>query len=191
MNPLTLIVVLATGDVAFQPGISAEDIGSEGRVPVLESASLDPGNLFLDFSIVSMPGATVGVGWDFYVTDTMTVSLEGELGYWQVDQDEVTKTWWAHDPHGKKNHERDRFSFGTDDDIATFMVKATVWQSLVTDDHLGWQVYGMLGVGGGDGMLWEFGGGVGYRWGDLTAYGGPLLFDGDEFGIELGLKWNW
>ena len=193
METVVLIALMALarpGDVAFQPGISAEDVGSEGRVPVLETEEeQEVGPLFINFSLASLPGATVALGWDFHVTDTTTISVEGELGYWQVDDDEVTKTFWTHDNHGKKHHDRSAFHFDSDNDIAAFMVKATVWQSVVTDDHLGWQVYAMLGVGGGDGMLWEGGLGGGYRWGDVLAWGGLIVFDGDA-GVQLGFKLN-
>jgi hypothetical protein len=155
------------------------------------SDAVDPKSLFLDFSFLAgVPGATAGIGWDFHVSDTTTISVEGEYSYWTVDEPEVLSTFRVHEADGEQDVLFSIFAFDSDNGVNVFMLKVGVDQSLVEANHNGFGVYANLGVGGGEGTVWQVSGGLRIRWGNVMGYIGPTLFDGDTAGIELGIKLN-
>lgn len=152
-------------------------------------------------------GFTIGLGYNFEITPTLYVSLEGEYGFHSVNSMTVVTTSYdcnyREDGKGKCKHNGKKVPLATMTmrgiDIHTLMLNVAVDQTLFGEGHNGFGVYAGAGLGAGwvDGMAdfaWHGFGGARYRFNHNTmAYAGARFTDPgvvDFVSLEIGFRYS-
>lgn len=150
-------------------------------------------------------GFTIGLGYNFEITPTLYVSLEGEYGFHRVNSMTVVTTSYSCNYHenGKGKCKGKKVPLTTMTmrgiDIHTLMLNVAVDQTLFGEGHNGFGVYAGAGLGAGwvDGIAdfaWHGFGGARYRFNYNTmAYAGARFTDPgvvDFVSMEVGFRYS-